>query len=243
MSNSDDSNFIQKAADHVTAMASIAPEIDEEASKEMDRLVASTYSDEDGELIMDPADRYIFAVVGPSGVGKTTITRWAAENIPDLHEVVSVTTRSLREGEVDGVDYNFLSLERAREMVDNGEFLEHAEYHGNIYGNAHKDLVGPMRQGNDLVIVIERHGLQQLKEAYGSQVVSLMVVPPSLDVLEQRLWEDGGRTEAEIQARLMTAAKEIEDEAHFDEVLINDDLEECCDDLRQIIKHWRAQNG
>jgi guanylate kinase len=164
----------------------------------------------------------IMAFVGPSGSGKTTLCRHLCGKFEDLNEVVSVTTRSPRPNEVEGIDYHFLTWEEALSLKRDGAFLECAEYDGNLYGMLRKSFVEPLRDGKSLAVVVERSGLRLLKQAFPDKVKSILVVPPDLNALRLRL-ENGQRDTNSIQRRLLTAEKEMtEDPREFDYIIVND---------------------
>jgi guanylate kinase len=173
----------------------------------------------------------ITAFVGPSGVGKTTICRSVNNRFEDVREVVSTTTRSKRSGEVDGVDYRFLTREQSDTYLANGDYLEHVEYDGNFYGFLYESFQSEER----LVLVIDRHGLSQLKQAFGDRVQSILVLPPSLEVLTARMM-DGQRSAEVVARRLHNVEAEIyRDLLSFDYVIVNRDLEDAVDLASYIV--------
>lgn len=166
----------------------------------------------------------IYAIVGPSGSGKTTICNHLTQVYDRLQEIVSFTTREPRDGEVDGVTYDFIDVDEFRAMVDAGDVLEWAEYHGNYYGTTHGACAAPSAEDKDAVIIIERHGLSQIRAAFGKAVQSMLILPPNIYTLRKRL-ERRGDPPDRIKRRLSTARQEIANRAEFDHVIINDDLE------------------
>src|SRR5215469_15573535 len=128
----------------------------------------------------------LFVVSAPSGTGKTTVVERLVERMPDLVLSRSYTSRPAREGERDGVDYNFVSRARFLQMIEAGEFLEHADVFGNFYGTHAGDTEKVLKDGHDVVLVIDVQGARQVRER-GLALVSVFVLPPSYPVLEQRL--------------------------------------------------------
>lgn len=161
----------------------------------------------------------IIALVGCSGSGKTTIRNHIEETL-SLQRVVTMTTRSPRDGEVPGEDYLFKTREEGYRMLDDGELLEHVEYSGNLYGLPKRalDIERPC------VVIVERQGLLALKRCYPERTRAVLVLPPSLEELERRLWASGRKPE-HVSDRLKTAADEMRvDMGLFDYILVNDDL-------------------
>ena len=131
----------------------------------------------------------MYVMSSPSGAGKTTITRALLKNNEDVTISTSVTTRPRRAGEVHGQDYFFVSIDEFREMVDNGEMLEHAKVFGNYYGTPKKAVEGALAQGNDVIFDIDWQGTQQLCEIAREDVVTVFILPPSRSELEKNTRE------------------------------------------------------
>src|SRR3989441_4086577 len=146
----------------------------------------------------------LFIVSAPSGAGKTTLVERLVEQMPHLKMSRSYTSRPMREGEVDGVDYNFVSRERFEAMVAVGEFLEWAEVFGNLYGTSAADTERVLEQGTDLVLVIDIQGARKVRRR-GIETTAIFVMPPSLEVLERRLRGRSKDADDAIQRRLQIA--------------------------------------
>lgn len=181
-----------------------------------------------------PEQRVILVVSAPSGTGKTTICRELVERDPELVFSVSHTTREPRGTEQDGVDYHFVSKESFQEMVDQGGFLEHAEYRGNRYGTSHAAIDQSMNAGFDVLLEIEVEGARQVREALPG-AVSLFILPPSLEELERRL--RGRQTDAEdvIQSRLDIADTELQSALEYRFAVINDELDRAISDVMALV--------
>lgn len=163
-------------------------------------------------------------VSGPSGAGKTSVVEGLAAVMP-FHFSVSMTTRSPRPGERDGVDYRFVDRERFLRARDAGELVEWAEYGGNLYGTPVAEVAGPRLRGEDVLLDIEMVGARNVKAAY-PEAVLIFIAPPSLEDLERRLRRRGDTSEFDIARRLGIARDQIaEAETLFDHRVVNDDLD------------------
>ena len=182
----------------------------------------------------------LFVVSAPSGTGKTTVVERLVERMPDLILSRSYTSRAAREGERDGVDYNFVSRARFQTMVEAGEFLEYADVFGNFYGTRAADTDLALKEGKDVVLVIDVQGAQQVRER-GLALVSIFVLPPSYPILEQRLRGRSKDSPEAIARRLAVARQEVTGYCDYDYVVVNDDLEQCVEALRAIVMAERAR--
>jgi guanylate kinase len=182
----------------------------------------------------------LFIVSAPSGTGKTTLVERAVQCVPRLRMSRSYTSRPARVGEKDGVDYNFISRERFESMVQAAAFLEWADVFGSYYGTAAADTEAVLASGDDLVLVIDVQGARQVRSR-GIETVSIFVLPPSADILEQRLRGRSKDSEEQIQRRLAVARREIGEYNRYEYVVINDEVESAVDRLRAIIMAERAR--
>jgi len=182
----------------------------------------------------------LFIVSAPSGAGKTTLVERLVEQTPHLKMSRSYTSRSMREGEVDGVDYNFVSRERFEAMVAVGEFLEWADVFGNLYGTSAADTERLLESGTDLVLVIDVQGARKVRRR-GIETTAIFVMPPSFEVLERRLRGRSKDSDEAIQKRLHVARQEIASYAEYDFAVINDEITAAVDRLRSIVVAERAR--
>ncbi|MFT4717020.1 MAG: guanylate kinase [Paracoccaceae bacterium] len=172
----------------------------------------------------------------PSGAGKSTLAKRLMEWDPALSFSVSATTRSPRKGEEDGREYYFKSREEFEEMVKDGEMLEHAEVFGNFYGSPKKPVEDAISNGQDVLFDIDWQGGQQItNSALKEAVISVFILPPSIAELERRLNARGQDSADVIAARMTKSQGEISHWAEYDYVLINDDLDECEQQLKSIL--------
>jgi len=177
----------------------------------------------------------VFVITGPSGVGKGTLIRRLRENHPELRLSVSATTRPVREGEEHGRDYWFLDEEEFARRVEEGDFVEHAEYAGRRYGTLREELDRHLGEGAPVVLEIEVQGARQIRESM-PEAVQVFVVPPSFEVLRQRL-EGRGTDGADTIARRLDVSKtELESQHEFDHRIVNDDLEDSIAELESIVR-------
>ncbi|TAN40823.1 MAG: guanylate kinase [Nitrospirae bacterium] len=168
----------------------------------------------------------IFIISAPSGAGKTTLCRKVMAKLGNIVPSVSYTTREPRTGEVQNVDYTFVSHTEFRKMIGKGDFVEWAEVHGNLYGTSKKRLEKLMASGVDVLLDIDTQGARQIKDSYDGGVF-IFILPPSLTVLGERLKKRMSNTRErsdDIQRRLSKAEDEIKDYDMYDYVIINDEL-------------------
>lgn len=182
----------------------------------------------------------LFVVSAPSGTGKTTVVERLVQIFPDLGLSRSYTSRAMRAGETDGVDYNFIPRARFEAMVAEDAFLEWADVFGNLYGTGKADAERELAAGRDLVLVIDVQGARQVR-SHGAQTIGIFVLPPSFDALERRLRGRSKDSEDAIRKRLSTARREIRAVAEYEYVIVNDELAACVDRLRAIVLAERAR--
>ena len=182
----------------------------------------------------------LFIVSAPSGAGKTTLVERLVEQLRHLRMSRSYTSRAARQGETDGVDYNFVTREQFETKAAAGEFLEWAEVFGNLYGTCARDTEGMLAGGDDVVLVIDVQGARKVR-ARGLQTRAVFVMPPSFAVLEQRLRGRSKDSETAIQRRLQVARDEVAAFTEYDFVVINDELTAAVDRLRGIVVAERAR--
>lgn len=184
----------------------------------------------------------IFIVSAPSGAGKTTLCRKIVESVDNLKQLVSFATRKPRKGEVNDVDYTFVSEDAFRKMIASGDFIEWAEVHGNLYGTSRKRLSGLVRQGYDVILDIDTQGAQQIRESYEGGVF-IFILPPSMKVLEERLEKRKSNTPQDMRRRLKRAVHEIRDYYKYDYVIVNDHIKDSLRKLESIITAERLSSG
>ena len=182
----------------------------------------------------------LFIVSAPSGTGKTTLVERLVQIVPGLRMSRSYTCRRARAGEVDCVDYNFISRERFEGMIARGEFLEYADVFGQYYGTSAADTETILAAGEDLVLVIDVQGARQVRNR-GLDTVGIFILPPSAGVLEQRLRGRSKDSEEQIRRRLDVATAEVAEYATYEYVVVNDELEPAVDRLRAIVLAERAR--
>ncbi len=189
-----------------------------------------------------PRRGLMFILSSPSGAGKTTIARklLTAEE-GGLAMSVSVTTRGIRPGEVDGKDYHFTDTENFRSRVAEDAFLEWAEVFGNLYGTPRAQVTQGLEQGQDFLFDVDWQGAQQLSQRAGADVVSVFLLPPSIAELEHRLRSRGTDSEEVIQGRMDRARSEISHWDGYDYVVVNDDVEACFAKVQTILHAERLR--
>ena len=176
----------------------------------------------------------LFVLSGPSGVGKGTLREHALNNAPNLKYSISCTTRKPREGETDGVEYRFISHAKFQEYISQGLFLEYAHVHEDYYGTLKSDVMSELEIGHDVLLEIDVQGALTVKEIM-PEAVLIFVAPPSVEVLTQRLTGRGTESSSSLEVRLSNALKEIALKDKYDYVIVNDDLDSACEELKKII--------
>lgn len=185
----------------------------------------------------------MFILSSPSGAGKTTIARRLLQHDAEIRMSVSVTTRPMRPGEVDGRDYHFSDRASFDRMVEEGEFLEWAEVFGNCYGTPKAQVKQGLREGQDFLFDIDWQGTQQLYQKLETDVVRVFLLPPSIDELRRRLTGRGTDSADVIAARMERARAEISHWDGYDYVVVNDDIDACFDKVVQILAAERMRRA
>jgi guanylate kinase len=184
----------------------------------------------------------LIIISSPSGGGKGTLIREIMNTIPDLTCSISYTTRSIRPGEEDGREYYFVSVEDFQHRCAQGEFLESATVHGNLYGTSRSQIERVTQSGRDVIVEIDVQGAKQILEKM-PDVVSIFILPPSFPVLASRLTMRATESSGELAIRLRNAFEEVKDFSKFKYVVINEFLEAAANDLRTIIRAERLRTG
>ena len=176
----------------------------------------------------------LFVISGPSGVGKGTLVSMLREKHPEIKLSVSATTRNPRPGEINGTHYFFLTKEDFKNRIELGEFLEWAEFSGNLYGTNKNFVEKMLEDGQNIILEIEVQGALQVKNKL-KDVILIFIEPPSFEELKERLIKRCTETEEEIQKRLAIVKKELEQKHEFNYVMINDNLDTSLQNLETII--------
>ncbi|GAA6151263.1 guanylate kinase [Pseudoteredinibacter isoporae] len=184
----------------------------------------------------------LYTVSAPSGAGKTSLVKALIDNLSDVQVSISHTTRAMRPGEEDGVNYHFVSQERFQEMLGNSAFLEHAEVFGNWYGTSQAWVEETLARGGDVILEIDWQGAQQVKRLM-PETLGVFILPPSQSALRQRLTGRGQDDDSIIDGRMAEAVSEMSHYVEADFIVINDDFEEALIDFEAILRGQRLQQG
>jgi guanylate kinase len=182
----------------------------------------------------------LVVVSSPSGGGKGTLIRRALKIVPNLGYSVSFTTRPPREGEVNGRDYFFVSVDQFNQMIASANFLEWAVVHGNLYGTSHVEIERELNEGHDIILEIDVQGATSVRKLV-SDAVSIFILPPSFEVLRDRLTRRGSERPDDLALRLRNSRGEVEQYRDFQYLVINDDAERAAELLASIIYAERAR--
>jgi guanylate kinase len=192
---------------------------------------------------MKKREGLLFVVSAPSGAGKTSLCSALTDELENLRHSISYTTRQPRPGEIDGRDYHFVAVERFRQMLQSGDFAESAEVHGNFYGTSRRVLDGMRAEGIDVILDIDTQGAKQIRDKYEGQAVFIFIMPPSLEILEERLRNRKSDHENEIKKRMQRARDEMRDYTLYDYVIVNRDFGRALVEIRSVItaEHCRMR--
>lgn len=190
---------------------------------------------------MEEKKGLLFVISGPSGVGKDTLLKELLKTDLKIQKCVTYTTRQPREGEIDGVDYKFISLDEFERKKEDGAFLEWAEVGGNFYATPREFVEEKLKEGKDIVLKIDVQGAMRVKELY-PEAILIFIAPPSLDVLAQRMFKRGS-PEEEIRRRLKIAEKEMDMAKHYQYYVVNADLSKTVNSVYEIIKEEQKKKN
>ncbi|NNE99787.1 MAG: guanylate kinase [Pyrinomonadaceae bacterium] len=182
----------------------------------------------------------LFIISSPSGGGKGTLIREARKGISNLSYSVSYTTREIREGEAQGKNYFFVSVDEFKSLIDKDEFLEYAEVHGNFYGTSKSQVEKEIDAGNDIILEIDVQGAEIVRSKVKGSV-NIFILPPSYDVLKSRLLNRKTESASDLKIRLSNAVKEVSEYKKFDFVIVNDDKEIAADELKTVFRGERLR--
>lgn len=184
----------------------------------------------------------LYIVSAPSGAGKTSLIKALVDAQAQIRVSVSHTTRAMRPGEVDGVNYHFTERQAFIEMLERDEFLEHAEVFGNLYGTSQRWLEQTLKEGFDLILEIDWQGAQQVRRLM-PQAKSIFILPPTQEALRQRLTNRGQDSDEIIDGRMREAVSEMSHYVEYDYLVINDDFTSALDDLKAVFRANQLQQG
>ncbi|OQW72735.1 MAG: guanylate kinase [Proteobacteria bacterium ST_bin11] len=176
----------------------------------------------------------LYIISAPSGAGKTSLVKRLVAEVDDLSVSVSHTTRAMRSGEQDGVDYFFVSVDEFKAMIERQAFLEHAQVFDNFYGTAQQTVEDNLAQGLDVILEIDWQGAQQVRRMLPDSL-SIFILPPSISVLSQRLQNRGQDNTEVIARRMRDAVTEMSHYPEFDYLIVNDDFALAFSQLKSII--------
>lgn len=182
----------------------------------------------------------LYILSAPSGAGKTSLLKALLDDLPFAHVSVSHTTRAMRPGEEDGINYHFTDRDTFQSMASQGDFLEHAEVFGNFYGTSHSKVREALARGEDMILEIDWQGAQQVRRL-APDAVSVFILPPSREALRQRLNNRGQDSAEVIDARMQEAVSEMSHYVEYDYLVINDDFATALGELKAIFVAQRMK--
>ncbi|ATR85377.1 guanylate kinase [Pseudomonas sp. FFUP_PS_473] len=189
---------------------------------------------------MNHSSGILYIISAPSGAGKTSLVKALIDAEPSIRVSVSHTTRAMRPGEENGVNYHFVDRAEFIRMTEHGDFLEQAEVFGNLYGTSQSTLQQTLDEGHDLILEIDWQGAEQVRKQM-PQARSIFILPPSQQALRQRLTNRGQDSDEIIEGRMREAVSEMSHYNEYDFVIINDDFAVALEDLKAIFRANRLQ--
>lgn len=184
----------------------------------------------------------LIIIAAPSGCGKTSLVKALLESYDNLCVSISHTTRKARKGEIDGENYHFISTGAFREMIDNNDFIEHAEVFGNMYGTARQNIKEKLDNNVDIILEIDWQGARQVRQNMPDSI-SIFILPPSINSLRERLANRGQDDEDTISKRMANSQTEISHYKEFDYLIINNQFDSALNDLKSIIEDYRKNTN
>lgn len=178
----------------------------------------------------------IIIISAPACSGKNSIYNEVHKNNPELIQTISDTTRKIRSGEKEGVDYNYISMREFKENIKNELYIEYNFYNGNFYGTPTAQILDLINDKTPIVLIIDVNGALKVKKLFGEQVATIFIMPPSLNELKQRMIDRGENTLDELNERIRIAELEIAQANRYDYCVINEDLEQASNEVNKIIK-------
>ncbi|MCO4792224.1 MAG: guanylate kinase [Bacteriovoracaceae bacterium] len=184
----------------------------------------------------------IVIIVAPSGSGKSTLIKKLKAELPELVESVSFTTRPIRDGEVDGVSYNFIDENLFKSKIESNDFLEWAKVHGNYYGTEKSFVESEIKKGVNLLFDLDVQGTDSFKSYFKDEAKAIFIAPPSIVELESRLRNRGTETTGIINLRIENSKKEILRKDDYDHCVVNDNLDRAFGELRDLVRSILEEN-